>query len=192
MGLTLIASKTAPTDADSGEIRFADGEDSVVFDNTYKEYQFYFVNIHPETNGKDFEFQVNDTDDPAGGFDVSEIVSTHTRAYHAEDASGGSVAYRSGADLANEAEYQLLQEYVGATDGTADDSGVSGVLTIYDPSSAYIKHFTARTTGMYDVTSSYDGLTAGYINDVTPIDEINFRMSADAIDTGTIYMYGVS
>ena len=92
----------------------------------------------------------------------------------------------------NSAEYQLLQEWVGATDGTADDSGVSGVLTIYDPSSAYIKHFTARTSAMYDVTSSYDGLTAGYINDVTPIDEINFRMSADAIDTGTIYMYGVS
>ena len=47
MGLTFIASKTAPTDADSGVLRFVHGEDSVVLDSTYDEYLFYFVNLHP-------------------------------------------------------------------------------------------------------------------------------------------------
>ena len=189
MGLTFIASATAD-DEDPATISFIDGTGGVVFDNTYNEYQFYFVNLHPEENGKDFGFQVNATD--GAGFNDSPITSTHFRAYHAENGTGGSIQYRTGSDQANVAGYQVLQEWVGATDGSADDNGISGTLTIYDPSSAYVKHFVATTQSMYDTTSSYNGFTAGYINDVTPIDEINFKMSSGDIDAGTIYMYGVS
>ena len=127
-----------------------------------------------------------------GGYDTSPITSTHFRTYHAENGTGGSIQYRTGSDQANVAGYQVLQEWVGATDGSADDNGISGTLTIYDPSSAYVKHFVATTQSMYDTTSSYNGFTAGYINDTTPIDEINFKMSSGDIDAGTIYMYGVS
>ncbi len=47
MGLTLIKALTA--DGDSS-LDFVDGTSDVVFDNTYNEYQFHFVNLHPATN----------------------------------------------------------------------------------------------------------------------------------------------
>ena len=190
MGLTLIKALTA---SGSASLDFVDGASDVVMDNTYNEYQFYFVNLHPEENGKDFGFQVNATDDAGGGYDTSQITSTHFRAYHAENGTGGQMEYRTGADQANGTGYQLLQEWVGATDGSADDNGISGTLTLYDPSSTtYVKHFVATTQSMYDTTSTYNGFTGGYINDTTAIDEISFKMSSGNIDAGTIYMYGVS
>ena len=190
MAKTLIKSLTASS---SSSLDFVDGTSDVVMDNTYPVYEFHFVNIHPEENGKDFSFQVNATDDAGGGYDTSQITSTHFRAYHAENGTGGGMEYRTGADQANGTGYQLLQEWVGATDGTGDDNGVSGTLTLYDPSSTtYAKHFVATTVSMYDVTSIYTGYTAGYINDTTAIDEISFKMSSGNIDAGTIYMYGVS
>ena len=64
MGLTLIKALTA---SGSASLDFVDGASDVVMDNTYNEYQFYFVNLHPEENGKDFGFQVNATDDAGGG-----------------------------------------------------------------------------------------------------------------------------
>jgi hypothetical protein len=187
MGLMFITSKTAPGDADSGALRFADGEDGVVFDNTYNEYQFYFVNMHPQ-NYSNFQFQVNDTDDPGGGFDVSLITSTHFRTYHKEDDSETHLGYSDGHDLAQEAEYQIMANNV---DNVADN-GCSGVLTIYDPSSiTYVKHFISTLQSQHTTTYSQQSFTAGYINDTTAIDEINFKFSGGNIDAGTIYMYGV-
>ena len=187
MGLTFIASATAD-DEDPATISFIDGTGGVVFDNTYDEYQFYFVNIHPGTDNKIFQFQVNATDDAGGGYDTSPITSTAFRAYHGEDDATAIVTYRDAMDEANAANYQDLSEW-GSTD---NDASISGTLTIYDPSSAYIKHFIAEVNDNYDGTSLANYHVAGYINDRTAIDEINFMMDTGDIQSGTIYMYGVS
>jgi len=186
MGLTLIKSLTASGDS---ELEFIDGTDDVVMDNTYNEYQFYFVNIHPETNATHFEFQVNSTNDPGGGYDTSLITSTVFRAYHNEDDSTAIVTYRTGTDEANAANYQDLTE----SGSTEDDASLSGVLTIYDPSSTtYVKHFSAEINDNYGGAAISNFHVAGYINDYQyAIDEINFKMDSGNIDSGTIYMYGV-
>jgi len=195
MGLTLIKSLTAAGDS---ELEFIDGTDDVVMDNTYNEYQFYFVNMHPETNGVDFQFQVNATDDAGGDYDAnapadtSVITSTTFRAYHDEAGTSTDLTYNTADDQEQGAAYQTIGNYIGGGAGN-DDESCSGVLTIYDPSSpTYVKHFVARSSDYMAHDQAGDYFTAGYINDTTAIDEIRFKMSYGKIDDGTIYMYGVS
>ena len=72
----------------------------------------------------------------------------------------------------------------------ADESG-AGELHIFNPSSTtYVKHFTARVTFYHSADSAFVNYVAGYINDTTAIDDIQFKMSSGNFD-GTIKMYGV-
>ena len=178
---TLIATATASS---SATLDFTSGIDS-----TYDVYEWHFENMHPQTNGKNFGFQVNAVGE--SGFNET-ITSTHFRTYHTEAGGGGSLEYYAANEQAQGTAYNLLQEWVGSTDGTVDDNGVSGILTLYAPSSTtYVKHFTATTSSMYDATALYNGYTGGYINTTAAIDEISFNMNVGNIDAGSIYMYGV-
>ena len=189
MGLTLI--KAATASGSPAVISFVDGTSDVVFDNTYNEYQFHFVNIHAGTDSDAFGFQVNSTNDAGGGYDTSPITSTFFKAEHNEAGAGGALTYTTSGDQAQGTAYQRLTYDMEI----ATDEAFSGVLTLYDPSSTtYVKHFTA--TGNYVHHSgkySQNIFVAGYINDYQyAIDEINFKMESGNIDAGTIYMYGVS
>jgi len=186
MGLTLIKAGTAS--GSPAVISFIDGSNDVVFDNTYNEYQFYCVNIHPDTDNTGLQWQVNETDDAGGDYDTSLITSTAVRAYHPEAGGDQGVGYQSGEDQAQQAGYEWVSENVG----NQNNECLCAILTIYDPSSAYIKHFTVEANTHMSGDGSKHGLRSGYINDTTPIDEINFKMSSGSIQSGTIYMYGVS
>ena len=187
MGLTLIKALTA---SGTASLAFVDGASDVVFDNTYNEYQFQFVNLHPATNSVNLGWQVNATDDAGGGYDTSLFTSTHIQVYHNEDGSSTDLDYKDTFDQSQDAGLELLAH--GMTNASADQ-GLSGILTIYDPSSTtYVKHFTAQTNYSYANYLQLSWITAGYINDTTAIDEIQFKMSSGNIDDGTIYMYGVS
>ena len=68
MGIpTLIKTLTA---SGSASLEFVDGASSVVFDGTYDEYMFVYTDINPVTNGTNFGWQVNATDDAGGGYDT--------------------------------------------------------------------------------------------------------------------------
>ena len=187
MGLTFIKSLTAPGDS---ELEFIDGTDDVVMDNTYNEYQFYFVNIHLDTLNAELQFQVNSTDDAGGSYNASPMTTTIFGAYHNEDDLSVGIGYFDGHDIANAATFQNLTY----NQEVNTDSSMSGSMTLYDPSSTtYVKHFTARTNGIGGWGASLDNFVAGYINDYQyAIDEIKFQSSSGDIDAGTIYMYGVS
>ena len=186
MGLTLIKALTASS---SSSLDFVDGTSDVVMDNTYNEYQFQFVNMHPATDSVWLTFQVNATDDAGGGYDTSQITSTYFRAYHYENDSATALEYQTSSDQANGTAYQRISTNAG----NDNDQSVSGVLTLYDPSSTtYVKHFSARSNSAWASDGSFDTHVAGYINDTTAIDEISFKFSSGNIDLGTIYMYGVS
>ena len=45
--MTLIKTLTASS---SANLQFLNGTSNVVFDGTYKEYQFHCINIHPESD----------------------------------------------------------------------------------------------------------------------------------------------
>ena len=55
-----------------------------------------------------------------------------------------------------------------------------------------MKHFIARFNDAHPSDITMDCFIAGYINDTTAIDEIDFKFSSGAIDDGEIKMYGVT
>ena len=183
MGLTLIKALTASS---SSSLDFVDGTSDVVFDNTYNEYQFQFVNMHPQTNQVDFTVQFN----ASGGDGFDEVIqSTTFQSQHGEGDGGATVGYYAAYDQAQGTAYQALNYETGSD----ADQSVSGMLTLYDPSNTtFAKHFQARTQTAQGDDFSVDWHTAGYINTTSAIDEISFKFDSGNIDAGTIYMYGVS
>jgi len=176
MALEYIASVTASS---SATVAFTSGIDS-----TYNEYQFHFVNMHPATNEVDFMFQVNAVG--ASGFN-EVITSTFFRAYHGEG-DGSSLAYDGRWDQADGTAYQQLTYETGSD----NDQACSGVLTLYDPSSAtFVKHFVSRSNNSYAGDLTIDNHVAGYINVTAALDEISFKFDSGNIDAGSIHMYGV-
>jgi hypothetical protein len=180
MGLTFIASATASS---SATLEFTSGIDS-----TYNEYQFQFVNMHPQTNNVQFSFQADVNGSTS--YDLN-MTTTGFRALHNEAGSSADLSYTdaAGYDQANADQvYQILNN----SGGNLDDESSSGILTLYDPSSTtYVKHYTSRFNTYHQANQTVDTFSAGYFNTTTAIDKIQFKMTSGNIDAGTIYMYGV-
>ena len=187
MGIpTLIKTLTA---SDSASLDFVDGTADVVLDSTYDEYMFVFTDINPATDNTNFSFQVNATDDAGGGYDTSLITSTFFQAYHREDDGGTpNIGYVTGMDLAQAADFQPLTE----STGNGSDESCAGIMHLFNPASTtYVKHFYATTQHTSHTNTSVNFFIAGYINDTTAIDEIQFKMSSGNFD-GVIQMYGIA
>ena len=187
MGIpTLIKTLTA---SDSATLSFVDGASDVTLDSTYDEYMFVFTDIGPATNNATLGFQVNATDDAGGGYDTSLITSTFFDAVHDEaDSATGLSFNEDGHSLAQSSNFQSLLRDCG---NGADESG-AGILHIFNPSSTtYVKQFYGRFQNYQHENYSQDYFMAGYINDTTAIDEIQFKMSSGNFD-GVIQLYGVA
>ena len=144
-----------------------------------------FTNIHPETADQDFEFQVS----TGSGFDQLNITSTFFYAYNPEGGGTANVIYVAEEDQADAAGYQHLVPH----QGYATEEGLSGILTLYAPSSTtYVKHFMARINGMLTGTYSIDNHIAGYINTTSAITQIDFKFNSGQIQGGEIKMYGLA
>ena len=177
MGLTYIASVTASA---SATVEFTSGIDS-----TYNEYQFHFVNMHPANDEAELQFQFN----AAGGSGYNEtITSTAFRAYSPEAGGGTGLGYHTPSDQAQGTAYERIVHSIG----NDNDQAVSGILTLYAPSSTtYVKHWVLRVSNSQSGDQAYDMNKAGYINTTSAIDDIQFKMASGNIDAGTIHMYGV-
>ena len=186
MGIpTLIKAQTA---SDSASLDFVDGTSDVVLDGTYDEYMFVFTDIGPATDAVEFQFQVNATDDAGGGYDTSLITSTVCRVYHSEADSNTSPEYQTAYDLAQSASFQTIGQGIG----NDSDGSAAGILHLFSPSSTtYVKHFYSRFSCMHANSAEVDVYAAGYINDTTAIDEIQFKMSSGNFD-GVIQLYGIA
>ena len=126
------------TASSSGTLSFVNGSSDVVLDSTYKEYLFTFKNIHPSADGQQFKFQ---TSTDGGSNYNTTITSTYFIAYHKEDGSENDLTYVSGSDQAQTTNFMVL----GSAD-SENDSGVSGTMTLFNPSSTtFVKHFIGRT-----------------------------------------------
>jgi hypothetical protein len=175
-GMKLISSQTA---SNSASISFTTGIDS-----TYKEYQFYFIDIHPRTDANELQFQVSTNGGSSYGV---AITSTFFSAYHYEDDSATSFSYLTFGDLAQSTDYQILSLNLG---NDADQS-CAGTLSLFNPASTtYVKHFTSVTDGIHQGDFQHNNFTAGYANTTSAINAINFKATTGNID-GTILMYGI-
>ena len=178
MGIpTLLSTNTADNDSE------LDITSNIT--SAYDEYMFVCTDIGPATDGATFHFQFN----ASGGSGFNETISsTAVRAYHQEDGSDAGVGYRTGEDQGNGTAFEIIME--GIHDD--DDTGGSGMLTIYDPSSTtFVKHFLSNSNTTLTAGTKHD-FHAGYINTTSAIDEISFKTSSGTMDSGTIKMFGVS
>ena len=154
--------------------------------STYKEYIFFFNNIHPQTHNQKFTF--NFSIDGGSNYNVTKTTSAF-RAYQPEDASATSLSYRTGDDLAQSTDYQGLTGSVGDD----NDSSCSGFLHLFSPSdTTFVKHFISNVQNMIGNASSRQDFIAGYGNTTSAINAIDFKFASGNIDAGTIDLYGVN
>jgi len=174
--MVLVSSATASS---SASIEFTLG--------SYKEYKFFFVNIHPSNDGGVFEF--NFSTDNGSNYNVTKT-TTAFRAYHAESDAESQLAYEAGGDLAQSTGFQMLN--LGDLGGDNDQS-FSGMMTVFNPSSTtYCKHFISEANNVRSIDYTYHSFIAGYANTTSALTNIKFRNSTNNIDAGTILMYGLN
>ena len=173
--MVLVSSATASS---SASIEFSLG--------SYKEYKFFFVNIHPATNN--VAFSVNFSTDSGSNYNVTKT-TTFVEAYHAENNSSAALVYNTGADLAQSTSDALVVTGVG---GDADEC-CSGYLHLFNPSSdTFVKHFITMSNNYNHGSLSVNQPTAGYCNTTSPLTNIRFKFSSGNIDDGKILMFGLN
>ena len=178
LGGNMVLLSTA-TASSSATIEFTSGIDS-----TYKEYQFHYTDIHPQTDNKSFLVLFRDG---SSAFDAT-ITSTGFEAYHneADDATG--LAYNTGFDVAQGTGGQELFE----DQGNDNDQCGCGILQLFNPrSTTFVKHFISRSRNTQHANYTSDGFVAGYCNVTAAIDGVQFKFASGNIDAGTIKMYGI-
>jgi hypothetical protein len=174
--MVLISSQTA---SNSASISFTTGIDS-----TYKEYQFYFINMRPATDNADFQF--NMSTDSGSNYNVTKT-TTAFLAEHAESDAGTGLFYTTNLDLAQSTAFQPLTN----SNGNGADENASGYLTLFNPSSTtYVKHFITSFVGNKSSDYCQNEFMAGYANTTSAVNAVQFKMSSGNFD-GTILMYGI-
>ena len=174
-----IQSQTA---SNSASISFTTGINS-----TYKEYQFYFIDIHPRTDAVNFTF--NMSTDSGSNYNVTKT----TTAFLAEVSQSGTfsgLSYQTASDLAQSTSDQRITTNIGS----ASSESAVGYMSLFNPASTtYVKHFIS-TSQFYFPDASVDFtqnmFVAGYGNTTSAINAVQFKMSSGNFD-GTILMYGI-
>ncbi len=177
--LTFISKQTASS---SANISFTSGIDS-----TYKEYIFYFVNIHPGTSDHRILFQ--GSIDGGSNYNVT-MTTTAFRSQHYENDSTANLAYQTSADLAQGTGFQRLG-ILGI--GSDNDECGGGYLHLFNPSSTtFVKHYISRFSETGAEPREVDGFGAGYFNTTSAIDAVQFKMDSGNIDSGDILLFGLN
>jgi len=176
--MRLLSTQTASS---SSSISFTSGIDS-----TYDIYKFEFINMHPATDGANFQFQCS-TD---GGSNYNTTVtSTYFQAFHFENDSATGLEYAAAKDLAQSTSFQNL--FTGQ--GNDNDHTGTGELFLFDPSSTtFVKHFLSNNNSSDASDITINQIPAGYFNTTSAVNAVQFKFSSGNIDAGTIKLYGIS
>jgi hypothetical protein len=180
--MTLIKTLTA---SNSATLDFLNGTSSVVFDDTYDVYVFKFINIHPITNTALLTFQADTGTNT--NYNIA-MTTTSLRANQNEGDGGAAFSYRTGSDQAQGTAFEKLSQ----ASSNDNDSGVSGELKIFSPSSGtFVKHFISTSNTAQATPESQATYSAGYFNTTTALTRVQFKMSSGNIDSGIIKLYGI-
>jgi hypothetical protein len=175
--MVLISSQTA---SNSASISFTSGITS-----TYKEYQFYFINIKPATDNTHFQFNLST--DSGSNYNIIKT-SSFFESYQNEAGAPSSLNYQDGYDLAQSTSYQTISYAVG---GSSDEC-IGGSMQLFNPSSAtYVKHYISKISNYNYSNYAGDNYCAGYGNTTSAVNAVRFQFSSGNIADGTILMYGI-
>ena len=183
--MTFISKTTISTPASS--VQFTSGIDS-----TYKEYIFYFVNLHPNSNSEP-DIRMNFSIDGGSNYNVTKT-TTAFYARHAENDDFASISYESDSDLAQ----STANQAVGLNMESDNDGSLVGYLHLFNPSSTtFVKHFIMETAYMHDYPAAWTQKYGGYINTTSAVNAVSFigeysEGSSGNIDAGTIILYGIN
>ena len=173
--MVLISSQTA---SNSASLSFTTGIDS-----TYKEYQFWFIDIHARTDTANFTFNLST--DSGSNYNVTKT-TTFFEARNNEAGNTPALTYY-GNDLAQSTAFQIMCWYTG---NDADES-CAGSLQLFNPASTtYVKHFISTINNYVANDQTFNSFVAGYGNTTSAINAVQFKMSSGNFD-GTILMYGI-
>jgi hypothetical protein len=177
-GMKLISTQTA---SNSASISFTTGIDS-----TYKEYQFYFIDIHARTNATTFHF--NMSTDAGSNYNVTKT-TTYFVGYHNESDTQAGLVYQTIEDLAQSTSFQNLSE---ADNMSSDaDHALVGSMSLFNPASTtYVKHFISNINFSHQGDYQINSYIAGYGNTTSAVNAVQFKMASGNMD-GTILMYGI-
>ena len=173
--MVLISSATASS---SASIEFTLGD--------YKEYKFFFVNIHPSVDSANL--MINFSTDGGSNYNVTKT-TTRFYAYNGETSGFTLLGYLTGVDLAQST---ADQEFIRGIGSDNDQAGV-GILQLFNPSSTtFVKHFIGRSSTAQASDYAEDDYLAGYANTTSALTNIKFQMSSGNIDDGKILMFGLN
>ena len=177
--MNLISTQTASS---SANISFTSG-----IDDTYDEYVFKFIDIHPASQQ---HFQFNVSIDGGSNYNIAKTTTTFG-AYHTEADDATSLNYKTSQDLAQGTGYQILS--VNGQVGADADNCFSGTLQLFNPSSTtFVKHFISSSNHIDGGPTSLNAFVAGYANTTSAVNAVNFQMASGNIDSGVIKLYGIS
>ena len=182
---TLI--KTLTSDGSDADLSFVNGASDVVLDNTYKEYCFKFINIHPETNAQKFGFNLSI--DTGSNYNVAKTTPSFD-AFNAEAGNDQGLRYDGdNVDLAQGTGVQNLNYNLG----NGADSNLNGWMHIYGlGDTTFAKQFMAAVSWQYANTYSIQAYTAGYGNTTSAVDAVQFKLTSGEIQGGSISLYGIT
>ena len=179
--MTLI--KTITISSDTATVSFIHGTSDVVFDSTYKEYEFKYINCHPASDDQKLVFQATTN---GSNFNTT-VTNTYFLAQHTEADNSNPFTYSTGDDQAQGTAFQRLNESTGAD----ADQSISGYLCIFEPSSTtFVKHYSSRSSSIFDQASDVYG--SGYFNTTSAITGIQFKFDGASIGSGSISLYGIN
>ena len=174
--MVLISSQTA---SNSASLSFTTGINS-----TYKEYQFYFIDINPATDN--VEFQFNLSTDSGSNYNVTKT-TTIFRSIPNEAGTDATLTYRTTDDLAQSTAFQIIMEDIG----NGADESTAGPLILFNPSSTtYVKHYISNLNAYHENDYTFNHFSAGYGNTTSAVNAVQFKMSSGNMD-GTILLYGI-
>ena len=155
-------------------------------DNTYEKYIILLFGVRGNT--QDATSGWNGSIDGGSNYNVNKTTTMFVN-YMNESGASTDLVYDTAADVANgTGDARLFSNFT--TD--ADESYV-GWIELWDPSSTtYVKNWTIKAQGMQSNPQSNIQYGSGYFNTTSAIDEIQFKMSADEIQGGSISLYGIT
>ena len=173
----------------SGTLSFVNGASDVVLDSTYKEYIFYFLNIHPSAGGAGVHFSFNGSVDTGSNYNVTKT-TTCFRAYHYEGAATTTLGFDGTPSLAQSTAFQTLT----TNNANPNDGSSVGILHLFNPASTtFAKHFLCRTVqNTFNGENCMSNTIGGYFNNTSAIDAIQFKFASGNIDEGSIFLHGLT
>ena len=156
-------------------------------DSTYKEYIFFFNNIHPQTDEKNFVFNLSV--DGGSNYNVTKTTNFF-RAQHLEGCNAEVFEKVTGDDLAQSTGDARISNLCG----NDSDQCVSGYLHLFNPSNTtFAKHFISQVNSCFTNSEASVNLhMSGYGNTTSAVNAVTFKFDSGNIDSGTVDMYGVN